>query len=104
MWTSLSREELEQVRNALDGSGHSALADRLANSLIAGEHDAAFHAAAREKYSWRLSDGDLDFDDQPGVSQGDKGAYVLGWLWVTNSEAGMEDDIDEEDGEEDSDG
>lgn len=49
-----------------------------------------YRAAAHDKYggSCSCSDGDIDFDDKPRVSEGTTpGAYVQAWVWVTNEEA-----------------
>lgn len=51
----------------------------------------------------RASDGDIDTDDIPLVSESDAGAYVSAWIWVSNEDAGIEgeggEDDDGEDGE-----
>lgn len=58
-------------------------------------HDPCFREAAKEKYAGRLSDGDVDWDDYPVVSHSDEGAYVQAWLWVSNKDAGLNDEDSE---------
>lgn len=53
-----------------------------------GEEDSPFIEAAREEYV-SGSDGDVDIDQTTVVSQSDDGAYVLGWMWVSNSDVGI---------------
>lgn len=54
--------------------------------------DAAYIAAARENHA---AEGALEFDDAVIVSKGDDpGAYVMGWTWVTNEEAGIKTETD----------
>ena len=51
---------------------------------------AAYQRAADERYG---RDGELEIDDGAVVSRGDDaGAYVLGWRWVTDREAGLKAD------------
>lgn len=51
-----------------------------------GPHDARFITKAKEQYQ-SGSDGDIDIDDSPVVSQSDNGAYVAMWGWVSNEDA-----------------
>ncbi len=53
-----------------------------------GPHDARFITKAKEQYQ-SGSDGDIDIDDSPVVSQSDNGAYVAMWGWVSNEDAGL---------------
>jgi hypothetical protein len=36
-----------------------------------------------------LDENDFDYDDNPLVSEGDDGAYVNVWVWVSNEDAGI---------------
>lgn len=72
------------------------------DARITEEMREAFRTAAGEKFHPRMgTDGDLDLDVDAFVSDSEDGAYVMGWLWVTNAEAGLNDpdEEDEEDGE-----
>jgi hypothetical protein len=84
--------------------GHQVvLAEMIAEGLSVGDaingfasdDDDPFVKAAREHYA-SGSDGDIEIDRCAVVSQSDEGAYVMGWLWVSNERAG----IDEDDGPE----
>ena len=62
--------------------------------------DRLYIAAAQEK----SREGELEIDDCAATSKGsDDGAYVMAWLWVDNSEAGIESSckIDDDDSSED---
>ncbi len=53
------------------------------------ERARAYFEAARQHHH---KDGELEFDDFAVVSMGDDpGAYVMGWAWVYNAEAGLPD-------------
>lgn len=47
--------------------------------------EAAFVQAARDEYC----DDDIEVDLNPMISRGDDGAFVNGWLWVSNERAGI---------------
>ena len=64
-------------------------------TAFASEDDDPFVQAAREKYEYG-SDGDVDIDANPPISESDEGAYVLGWLWVSKDDAGVETDDDDD--------
>jgi hypothetical protein len=54
---------------------------------IRAQHD-PYVKAAREKQE----EGEIEVDDPAIVSRGDDdGAYVMGWMWVSNREAGFGD-------------
>jgi hypothetical protein len=89
------------VKTAMDlltgtfSEGYRILAERSAE-----EGHEAYIEAARENYH---RDGELEFDDPTVVSTGgDPGAYVQCWRWVTDEEAGVDRDADQE--KEDGDG
>lgn len=92
-WLPLDPLEAERLHIALEDASDPVLANVLAKlrtCLADVSADAAFRAAAVEKYAGRLTDGDLDFQPDGMVSKGDEGAYVMAFLWVTNAEAGLE--------------
>jgi hypothetical protein len=100
-WT----EELRKIRERLEqeAKDYRIIADRVQETLKPGANDDALRTAAHEKYSGldsshRIDDNELDWDDVPTVSASDEGAYVMAWLWVSNEEAGIgeEDDDDRE--------
>lgn len=74
-----------------------------------GEHQAAnrpgvqpFIDALGDVVSgFRASDGDIDTDSIPIVSESDDGAYVLIWAWVSNEDAGIDTGETEPDEDED---
>jgi hypothetical protein len=41
------------------------------------------------------SNDDIEFDPDAVVSQGDDGAFVMAWYWVSNDDAGIEEEDDE---------
>lgn len=93
-WLPLDPLEAERLHIALEGASDPVLTTVLAklrSCLTDVSADAAFRAAAVEKYAGRLDDGDLDFQPDGMVSKGDEGAYVQAFLWVTNAEAGIEE-------------
>ncbi len=60
------------------------------------DREAAYIAAGREKWC----NDDLEIDDHPMVSLGgDPGAWVAAWVWVTDEDAGLEEDDEDEEGE-----
>lgn len=95
---TLSPEErLAQLKKLIDagldfGEALPAFAERQS------EDELRYISGAREHHH---VEGEVEFDDHPIVSLGsDPGAYVLGWVWVTNDEAGISDE-DETDPDED---
>jgi hypothetical protein len=76
----------------LEAAGQLDLADYLRERAAATRpeaDEAAFIAAAAEKYG---RDGEIEVDDNAVVSHGDRGAYVMGWLYIYNNEAGLASD------------
>lgn len=100
MWIHLDEEQLPAAVAALRAAGMTAAADglqsRLDDERANADLYAQYRAAADDRYH---SDGELEFDPEAVVSAGvDDGAYVMGWRWVTNAEAGVADeDEDAED-------
>lgn len=64
-----------------------------------GETSAYVAAAGR----LHAEDGVCEIDDTAIVSDGDEGAYVMAWVWVSKDDAGIGDEDDEDD-DEDGDG
>lgn len=108
MWINLDSVELLVVKQALNAATQGMgcpsperaqpILDRIADLEKPGPHDDAFRAAHRDRYSvhpW--TDGDIDIDEDAMVSQGDDGAYVMMWGWVSNENAGLE--VEDEDDE-----
>lgn len=61
-----------------------------------GENDDAYIAAARQ--IWATDE--LEIDDEPVVSVSDDGgAWVAAWVWVSDEDAGLNDDAEAEAGE-----
>jgi len=101
MWINLSDEEVESIRQAnlvsmkatggLVGCG--LMLKRIAESQV--ENNSDLHRKYREAIS--SIDGKMEIDDDAIVSIGaDDGAYIMAWVWVTNEDAGIESE-DEED-------
>lgn len=60
----------------------------------------AYVATAKRLHA---EDGVCEIDDTAIVSDGDEGAYVMAWVWVSKDDAGIGDEDDEDD-DEDGDG
>lgn len=56
------------------------------------ENFPAFIQAARDEYA---TTDELEIDDTPEVSEGDRGAWVAAWVWVSNDLAGVPTEPDE---------
>jgi hypothetical protein len=63
------------------------LVERLAIKAADEVVDKLFVEEAKEQYGFG-SDGDVEIDDNAVVSRGEDGAYVMGWVYVRNEEAG----------------
>lgn len=93
IWLNATPEEVDLLRRALadrDDPLASSLLEKIELLTENRDHDEAFRAAVVEKYTGKLTDGDLDFQHDGMVSQGDDGAYVMAFLWVSNEEAMLE--------------
>lgn len=81
---------------AADCEEAAALEAWLEDKCARTERDHAYAEAAKEAFVTRCDDNDFDIDDCPVVSAGDDpGAYVSIWMWVTNEEAGLENNEDD---------
>ncbi len=93
------------VFNAMiaDQTGGSTLIQKLAIKQFLGHVQAndepddlaeKFSEVARKKYQKLAGVDDIEIDKDPIISASDEGAFVNGWLWVSNSDAGFETDGD----------
>lgn len=57
---------------------------------VAVPNDDPYVVAAR-----KLCDDDFEIDDQTTTSVGEGGAWVLGWTWISDDDAGIEEVDDE---------
>ncbi len=63
------------------------------------EEESGLPQQYREAAFEHQRDGEIEVDEGAVVSLGaDDGAYVQAWLWVSNREAGVENDEDDDDG------
>ena len=100
MWIQLDDKELALVKDALEylmsGSGHpeaEALLKAINERTERGPNDAAYIGAAREVFAT----DDLEIDDDPNVSLGgDPGAWVHAWVWVSDEDAGIQTEDEDE--------
>ncbi|MGD9781137.1 MAG: hypothetical protein AB7V14_03185 [Kiritimatiellia bacterium] len=80
----LYNEEIRLVINALRTSGHESLASMINAKARRSKNDVRYVAALPS-----LGDFDFDVDDEPVVSSGEGGAYVMVWRWVSDDQAGV---------------
>jgi hypothetical protein len=73
----LYSEDAKQVYDALVSSGHNDLALKIATKAKRTKTDKKYADAVR---LW--DEGDFDIDDEPVVSRGEDGAYVIVWQWI----------------------
>ena len=97
-WINLTDDELEIVKKGLQRevgfhllSSHveetkaaQNVQKRISEQLQATPDAQAFIDAVS------LSEPD-ELDDDPIVSRGDDGAYVMAWIWISNEDAGIDD-------------
>ena len=84
MWINLDERELQLFQQRVPELAHKI---RQRNE----DHEKFFNFACRN------SNDDVEIDSDAVVSQGDSGGYVMSWYWVSNMEAGI--DTEEEDDE-----
>lgn len=77
----LYSEDVKSIYNALVFSGSNELALEIAKKSKRTKADKRYVAAVK---LW--DDGAFDIDDDPVVSRGEDGAYVLVWQWVNKNE------------------
>lgn len=83
---ALTVEDLDQLAQQLnDGDLTPTRLDQVVEDLK-GQADDPFIHAARELWA----NDECEIDDIAIVSEGDDGAFVSAWVWVSNSEAGIE--------------
>lgn len=108
MWINLDENELRIIQQCLNAATQGAgipspnqaqpVIDRLVATGVgqAVPEMLQFRTAAEGRYlSHPWTDGDVDIDDDAFVSDSDDGAYVMGWFWVSNELAGIENDAEE---------
>jgi hypothetical protein len=113
---SFSAESAETAPEPIAPLGE-ALAALIAGGLQFGETVSAFAAVQDAEdgetgaylaaaHRLHAEDGVCEIDDAAIVSEGDEGAYVMAWVWVSRDDAGImdEDDEEDEDGEDGEDG
>lgn len=77
----LYSQDAEAVHNALLASGHNDLAQKIRMKANRSRLDKMYaeHVVCG-------SDDEFDHDDEPVISQGASGAYVIVWQWVYKHE------------------
>ena len=59
------------------------------------ERDRQIVELAREKHEGDGADGDIEFDEEATVSEGDgNGAYVQAWVWVSFADTPLDKEKD----------
>jgi len=100
MWINLDSETATALLNLINGDSKDAVSEELHIRQFVEKIETAtaeltdpIHVAFRNAAKEYRRDGDLEFDDGAVVSiGGDPGAYVMGWKWIENSEAGLPED------------
>ena len=94
MLIDISDEDIEYLKglNFINDGFQNLLLCRLSSSVKEAISDKAagnvYLVAAQENYA---QEGSLEFDDNAVVSiSEDGGAYVMGWLWIDDKEAGVD--------------
>jgi len=77
----LYSEEAKAVHDALVFCGHSDLALEIAKKSKRSKTDQKYINALRLR-----DEGTVDVDDDPVVSRGEDGAYVMVWQWIHKEE------------------
>ena len=88
MWTNIERSDLDTAIRLLRDHNQTEIADKLAERVrhfakFEDSTDNPFLSQARREYE---SEGEVEFDDDAVVSEGEEGAYVMGWFWVRREE------------------
>ena len=81
------RIEAGDMDNIVPGSPlYKRVAAQMAEEVLEPNHK-KYLEAAKEKFQ---KDGELEFDDDAAVSvSSDGGAYVMCWVWIYDTEAGI---------------
>ncbi len=77
----LNSEDAKAVHDALLASGYSALAQNIRLKANRSRLDKMY-----AEHVVCVSDDEFDHDDEPVISQGASGAYVMVWRWVYKDE------------------
>lgn len=89
-------EDIDGLRRQIAALEHAPLLEAMKQAglsyqdclpVFAVPEDDAYVEAARHLIA---GDDDLAIDDRTTTSEGDDGAWVLGWFWVSDAEAGIE--------------
>lgn len=90
--TPLTGDQVGQLNEALNHTGLTF--GEIVNQL--GDDDSDPYVAAAQQHRL-LEEGTLEVDGWAVVSRGDDdGAYVMAWLWISNTAAGIKGDEEEE--------
>jgi hypothetical protein len=93
MWINLDDQERELIKAMCKHGTHGAFVN-LADKLTKAETPDPAHDAYRNAVD---TDDDLEVDADAVVSRGgDPGCWVHAWVWVTDEQAGIEPDDEEE--------
>lgn len=91
MWLQVDSSILAEAIGALRSIGRIEIASTLQRQVDRAIQRARMcekYRKAADKLHHR--EGELEFDDNAPVSIGfDDGAYVMGWKWITDEEAGI---------------
>lgn len=92
LWINIDTDEYAKQRKAKDRDAY--IRERIAQYSDEGGEE-AFRQGAREAWA---REGEIEIDPGAIVSMGgDPGAYVMAWVWVSNEEAGIESEEEDED-------
>jgi hypothetical protein len=92
---AMDAKQVESLAKRLNGPGLEFV--EIVN-LIGDDPDDPYVRGAHTHYL--LDEGTLEVDHRTIVSRGDDpGAYVMAWLWVSNEQAGVEDEDEDEETE-----
>lgn len=91
MWIRLNDEELGLIKAALAPLTIQAakdLVEKIEEKQAPRSYEDLLYIGAADEF--HHVDGELEFDSDTIVSAGeDPGAYVMGWCWVSDVEAGI---------------
>lgn len=98
VYVPIEDKDMATIIEVLGQHGHTELAFKVGREFALGDHSvhpeyAPFLEAARTKYG----DDELEFDDNALLSRHEDGAFVMAWRWITNTEAGVEPAVVQDD-------